>query len=419
MIRYLLLSSFLILGSGAMAQDSLRVMVYNLLMYGNNFGGCTSSNNSVSDKDGYLKKIVHYAKPDIFGVNEMGSNVVYAERILDNVMNIDTIDYYERVTYTNEAGSSIVNMLYYDSRKLGIKREIVSENDLRDINIYSFYYKDARLATTNDTIFLTVVLSHLKAGSSSSDKAEREQMVQSAIGRLKGNDIIGNVLFMGDLNIQQSSEAAYQRLVNEPNPNFRFHDPINRSGNWNNNSAFADLHTQSTHSSSGCHSGGGMDDRFDQILSTTFALTDSMGMGYVDGSYTTLGQDGNRFNSSLISPTNNSAPDSVIQALYDMSDHLPVYLDLAVEGNWINGLQSGLGSSCGLEIQKGMIKNHQGISASLELIDLRGKVLLKETFDRPEYSVGDILKGFESGIYVVRVADLGSGCGKTVKILKR
>lgn len=419
MIRYLLLSSFLILGSGAMAQDSLRVMVYNLLMYGNNFGGCNSSNNSVSDKDGYLKKIVHYAKPDIFGVNEMGSNVVYAERILDNVMNIDTIDYYERVTYTNEAGSSIVNMLYYDSRKLGIKREIIAENDIRDINIYNFFYKDAMLATTNDTIFLTVVLSHLKAGSSSSDKLDREEMVQGAMGRLKSNSLAGNILFMGDFNIQSSSEAAYQKMVAENNPVYRFYDPVDRPGNWNNNSSFADLHTQSTHSSGGCHSGGGMDDRYDQILATSFLLSDSLGLGYVDGSYIALGQDGNRFNSSLISPTNNSAPDSIIQALYDMSDHLPVYLDLAVEGNWINGLQSVPGSGCGLEIQKGMIKNTHGISASLELIDLRGKVLLAETFDRMEYSIGDILKGFESGIYVVRVADLSSGCGKTVKILKR
>ena len=36
-------------------QDTVRIMHYNLLMYGNYFSGCTSSNNNVEDKNEYLK----------------------------------------------------------------------------------------------------------------------------------------------------------------------------------------------------------------------------------------------------------------------------------------------------------------------------------------------------------------------------
>ena len=38
---------FVLLSYGIYAQDTLTFMQYNLLMYGNNFGGCNSSNNNI------------------------------------------------------------------------------------------------------------------------------------------------------------------------------------------------------------------------------------------------------------------------------------------------------------------------------------------------------------------------------------
>ncbi|MEM9023042.1 MAG: T9SS type A sorting domain-containing protein, partial [Bacteroidota bacterium] len=47
-------------------------------------------------------------------------------------------------------------------------------------------------------------------------------------------------------------------------------------------------------------------------------------------SYRALGQDGQRLNGTITSPTNTQVPSAVSQALFDVSDHLPVMLDVRV-----------------------------------------------------------------------------------------
>ncbi len=46
-----------------------------------------------------------------------------------------------------------------------------------------------------------------------------------------------------------------------------------------------------------------------------------------------IGNDGAHYNTSLVNPSSNGAvPDDVANALYQMSDHLPVYLEIQVGG---------------------------------------------------------------------------------------
>ena len=61
------------------AQDTLKVMHYNLLMYGNNSGWCNENNNDVDEKNLNLQTIIDYVKPDIFTVNELSENTFYHE----------------------------------------------------------------------------------------------------------------------------------------------------------------------------------------------------------------------------------------------------------------------------------------------------------------------------------------------------
>ena len=150
-----------------------------------------------------------------------------------------------------------------------------------------------------------------------------------------------NIIICGDFNVKRSSENAYQNLITHPNQRVRFIDPINRPGSWSNSSSFADVHTQSTRTSGSCHAGGGSDDRFDFILTNNTVMNDSAQIEYITGSYTTVGQDGNHFNSNInSSPTNTSAPLSVINALYGLSDHLPVALNLRVDLSTVTSLTS-------------------------------------------------------------------------------
>ncbi|MEE9450627.1 MAG: T9SS type A sorting domain-containing protein, partial [Ignavibacteriaceae bacterium] len=93
---------------------------------------------------------------------------------------------------------------------------------------------------------------------------------------------------------------------------------------------YASLHTQSTCGLlSGCPnggSGGGMDDRFDMMLFSQ-SVSDTGGITYVADSYIPFGNDGQHLNNSINDPPFNIITQQVANALYNASDHLPVYAE--------------------------------------------------------------------------------------------
>ena len=315
------------------AQDTLRMMQYNLMYYTENSGvsDCNQTTNNLDQKDANLRTIFEYVMPDVFCVNEIGSNVTYADRILDNVININGRDYYRHGPLTNYSGGYIANMIFYDSRKLTLYSNTFITTAYRDINGYTMYYNSPDLAG-GDTVFITFWIAHLKAGNYDDNIAARLVQTQRLMNRIATSGAPGNYVFSGDLNLYGAEEPSYQELINYSNSLYRFYDPIDREGHWNNNSMFADIHTQSTHSSStDCFSSGGMDDRFDLILVSPYVFYGSQNVQVLPETYHALGQDGNRFNGSIVSPQNNSIPANVAQALYNQSDHLPVIVDFAID----------------------------------------------------------------------------------------
>ncbi len=314
--------------------DTLRVMQYNLLNYGNYTSYCTTGNNNIDDKDEYLITIIDYVKPDVFSVNEISENSFYQQRLLDAVLNINGINYYQKAQGTNIAGSPIVNMFYYNSNKLGLSFQDVIETDIRDINLYRLFYKPQNGYPISDTIFLNCITAHLKSGNTSYGREQRANMTLAVMNYINDQNLIGNTIFMGDLNVYNSNEEAYQNLTENFNNEIKFYDPINTPGNWHSNPSYAFVHTQSTHlNSNGCSAGGGMDDRFDFILLSEKIMNFEENIGFISNTYTSLGQDGLHLNQSINSPPNNSAPENIIEALYFMSDHIPVHIDLLVETN--------------------------------------------------------------------------------------
>ena len=304
-------------------------MQYNLLFYGFYTDFCTPNNNNVSEKDEHLRTLLGHFKPDIFAVNEMGRGAENVSRLLDSVLNSSGIDYFEHGTYTNSTNSWFANALYFDSRKFGLYHEAVPSSTLRDINLYTLYYKAEDLHLTGDTIFLTFIVAHLKAGQSTTDQQTRTSMVNNVMHYLNTHNYSGNIFFMGDFNMKSSYEQAYQLMVGHSIPEIRFHDPIGVNGIWGNNPDMAPYHTQSPRTGShSCFVTGGLDDRYDFILASNAIMNGLNGFQYIEDSYTTIGQDGNRFNQSLISPPNFSQPEEIISAVYNISDHLPVMLDL-------------------------------------------------------------------------------------------
>lgn len=387
--RTLLLGAAMVLSiQCAQAQDTIKFMTYNILNY-------PDVNTA---RIAYLKTIVQHIKPDVFLVNEI-TQPVGATNIISQALNQNGINYYAQSLYVQSPDDE--NMLFYNTQKLGLVDQNTISTSLRDFNEYILYYKEPGMTAQSDTVYFYVYAAHLKAGNTASDIAQRgsETSVLKSYLSTRGNP--ENTVVAGDMNIYNNSEAAYINLTGSTQANL--YDVVG-SGIWHSN-AFYKMHfTQSTRIVAiDGGSTGGMDDRFDMVLFSDDMQTGSRGAKYIPGTYRAVGQDGLRLNSSLIDPVNNSEPTNVINALYYMSDHLPVYMEVAVGGNLgvneeaINPLKVYPVPANDLLY----VKVDTDVK-SIHLVDLSGRILTLS----PEIS-GNVLKldvsAFAAGSYLLQV----------------
>lgn len=259
-----------------LAQDTVTVMTYNLLNFNNNTSYCTQTNNSVTAKKSYLKTICQYVMPDIIAFNEVGANNFNIQLILDSILNTGGSKIYGRIPYINSSSSDIVNTVYYNTNKFALYSTNYLQTGLRDVIIAMLYYKSVEMENQQDTVFIRVMVAHLKAGSTLNDQQQRAQETQIIMNYLNSIGSIKNTILMGDFNVNSSTEQAFQNLINYSNVNVRLYDPVNKLGNWHDNPQFALYHTQAAQLiSNGCTSGGGLDDRFDFILAS-FAVMNNL-----------------------------------------------------------------------------------------------------------------------------------------------
>lgn len=408
------------------ALDTVKVIHYNLLNYDNNTSFCTNANNSTTAKNGYLKTIVHYFKPDIFTCNEVSTSGFGQSQlnILNDVMNQFGETKYEVEYMSLTSNSDISNAFFYNKNKFDVISTSSLAGNPRNIDVVNLYYKDPNLTASSDTTFLTCIIGHFKAGSSSSDQNRRlgdANLINTYLTSTLPNN--RNVLVMGDFNINFGSEAAFNKLTETETRN-QLHDPYGNISNWNS-SSFAYMHTQSTVTSGGCKAGGGLDDRFDMILYSTNIKDDSAGFKALPTSYEALGNDAQRWNSNITSGSNpnTSQPDSVIQAIFNASDHLPVYLELTVDlltssksivsaKNFIKLFNPSGGSTLHYEAQK-----ETRFPIEIQIYNSIGKRVNSTTIPAPSHDLsGSIDLYLQSGLYIVKVKDL-TGQVSTSKIV--
>ncbi len=323
---------------GLMAQDTITVMQYNLLEYGNynsGFAQCYESNNNTQEKDECIRTILQYVCPDILTVNEFGATQALQNDFVKHNLNIGGVNSWKTDDIVNYANSNIINHIFYNSDKMELRRHRVVRTSIRDIDAYELYFKTSALAA-HDTIRLVCVVAHLKAGSGSDNESKRRAMLQNAMYFIEENYPNDNVLIMGDFNMYSSSESGYRLLTQTySNSDILFVDPLSMEGGvgyWDNNREFARFHTQSTAQSTDnpCRSGGGMDSRFDIMMMSDEVFMGFNSVRYVNHSYKAIGNDGNHFNQSINAGVNAAVPAHVANALFTVSDHLPVAMKLAV-----------------------------------------------------------------------------------------
>lgn len=332
-------------------QTRIKAMMYNLLNY---------SDATVSrDKTPFLRTVLDEANPDLLMVCEL-INLSGSEYMFNNAIRPHNADF-ERATFeiNQSGGSSLQQMVYYNTKKLTLETSRVIEADTRDINHYTFVINTENAST--DPIRLEVFVTHLKASTGSSNRQRRLASVEDFAASL--NDISSDsyVLFAGDFNFYTSNEEGYQRLINDANPIVMI-DPINRPSDpfpsdpgvsdpfdfysssssffWRN-SSFADIHTQSTRTSNSglidqSGSGGGMDDRFDFIMMSENFSTSS-NLYYVNGSYESIGNNGNCYNGWVGDPACSGTYSQTLRnALLEFSDHLPVIMEIETPQNTLS-----------------------------------------------------------------------------------
>ncbi len=288
--------------------DTVRVATYNVL----NFPG-----NDYPTRLPYFHIVMHSMKPDILIVQEVQSQSgvnMFLSQALDG--NYSAAPFHD--------GPDTDNSLFFRSSKFRFVGANYIATSLRDIAEYILTHN-----VSNELLHIFSV--HLKASSGSSNEQQRLQEATLLKNYINNLPPQANVIVVGDYNLYSAGEPAFATLVTD-GPVI---DPLNAAGDWHNNSQFAYLHTQSPRVEQfGGGSTGGMDDRFDLIL-----ISDDLTDNFIHSSYTAFGNDGRHFNESINSGTNYSVPDSVADALYYASDHLPVYCEFqfspltAVKGN--------------------------------------------------------------------------------------
>ncbi|QZE13792.1 T9SS type A sorting domain-containing protein [Halosquirtibacter laminarini] len=331
MNKFSTLLTLLLLSSVVFGQEEIKILHQNILYYGKTTKFCDENDNTKDAKNEGLRELFSYVHPDIFTCNEMDDSQEDIDYLLDNALNMDG-----RTSFVAapKLGDYLLNQLYYDSKKLILDSSQSFEISYysRDAYFYKLHTKDTPLVDGKPSAYIHIILLHLKAGSDESNKNTRVSEMTFVIDKLAELGWKENIFIIGDLNLYGASEGAYQLMVNPQQDGVVFADPISQEGEWHDNPSYSLQHTQSTHKYQvGCESSGGTDDRFDFIMSD---LGTKLGQGYwrfKSGSYDVVGQDGTHFNKGIEGASSSVYPNSLLNAIYNTSDHYPVTLTIGTK----------------------------------------------------------------------------------------
>tara|TARA_B110000444_G_scaffold43437_1_gene39341 strand:+ start:1322 stop:3061 length:1740 start_codon:yes stop_codon:yes gene_type:complete len=305
--------------------STTRFLTYNILNY----------SDDSSREENYIS-ILELIEPNLIVAQEIISQTGY-----DNFKN----HVLEVLEPSSWLGAPFINQTAQQDIALYFKHEDFTYINTNAINT-------AQSSGTRDVIEWTMMHNqsgiefniygvHLKASSGTSNAVQRLEEVTILRNHLNNLNPNSKFIVAGDFNIysnNSTSEPAFDMLTSEgENSQGQLFDPINRIGNWHNNSSFADVHTQSPRTTQfGGGANGGMDDRFDWLFISESMLSTESDVHYMEDTYEVLGNDGNHFNDAINNGNNSAVSNEIANALHSASDHLPVYMDV-----WFDDLVYG------------------------------------------------------------------------------
>jgi len=294
----------LIISFFSYSQETVRIMSYNLLNYAND-----------DDRDQYFRSIISDIDPDIMiGIEIYDQNS--ANDFLNNVLN--SVGEYAMGDYVSTSLSDN-NVVYYKPTKFTfLESSIVIESGNHPSLKFQLFNN-----LTRDTVTLFGIHFTSNDGSQTQRNIEA-QAIRDFTALFPSTE---NFIALGDYNLTEGgTESAYSTLLDETNPGFFVETTPLGAVDWHDSDpAFAPYHTISTRESAfGGGVGGSLDDRFDLILNSE-TVNEPGGITFI--SFVTYGNDGLHYNEEITASPTIPEGITMANALYNASDHLPIYAD--------------------------------------------------------------------------------------------
>lgn len=289
--------------------DTLRVASYNLLNF---------SENNIEERIEHFQTVLNAIDPDVIICQNIGDSLGM-ESFLNEILDPEMFDRGEWVAAEGESN----NMIYFKTEKFSASGVVTLQTDLRDISLYTLSYNE-----NDDVPALHIASTYLKGSDSADDRQRRLDEVTQLTDYINDEGLNAeHILFGGTFNFYDADEEGYNHLLTED----LFYDPIDMYGDWHDSEEFAITHTQSTRTDRfGGGASGGLDDRFDFILSTHAFDNSEEGWYYLEDSYVAFGNDGMHLNGNINDGENMAVSEEIADALYFASDHLPVVMDICL-----------------------------------------------------------------------------------------
>jgi hypothetical protein len=329
---------------------ALRVATWNITNY---------PSVSLAARQPLFRTVIPVLNPDVLLVQELESTAG-RDSFLNNVLNVVAPGQWASTSVI--AIGDEVGTIFYKPAKVSIDNiATIAVGGPRPV-----YFGIVKpVGYTSTAAWFRAYSIHLKAGGPGTPDSTTRRNEGTNLRINLNNVNIGivgpNFLIGGDSNFYGGYEGGYQRLVeNQLDNDGRSQDPlvvgfpfVPPTGNWHVNSGMGLADTQCP-CNTGCNagfSGGGLDDRFDLLL-TALPMQDGEGLDYVaQGSVTsgaypfTFGNDGQHFDTDVnAGGFNNAVGITVANALHDASDHLPVCIVLQLPAKIIAASQLNFGN---------------------------------------------------------------------------
>ncbi|MEO0403876.1 MAG: T9SS type A sorting domain-containing protein [Bacteroidota bacterium] len=365
---------FALLIGSAYSQTTINVMSYNVLNY---------PLGDMQDRADTLKVITDYVQPDLFLLQELkseeGLQTILQTCFGESETPFMASEFVPQISNPNSSWK-LQQALIYNSEMFGLAEQDERTSVVRDLNIFKMYFKDEQ-HLEGDTTYLYVFVTHLKSSQGDDNEQSRLEMMESFTNYFDDLPEDALALFGGDFNVYNSGEPAYQLIVNINN-HLVWKDPIEAPGNWHSSAyPFRQVHTQSTRTGEifGDGSGGGMDDRFDFIMASQALMDGNSPIHYAPFTYEALGNTGDCYNGTILDCSqDNPLPPEMLTALYHMSDHLPVVMQLeAINAVSIEEAPEFILNIASLQSEnlQFQLKSNGAFTAKAKLFDLHGNLI--------------------------------------------